>query len=270
MTTEFPRPSNILSLTFNEQSERGQSYAVGKFFITQDITRGFKTDTGDLIFTTDPMGSWRNNEWFVKPANSDCAYKVTGWGKKPRDEDHDFEVIISDQIGDSSHVSNEFTSVKTIVIKNKAVTTSTDNIFQTRELSEQECRDLTNAVQTRKITVLGMPEMRKIESVFKTEDNEYIVVSGDAIKFSYEGYRLFKGQPDNLTELKVENVTRYRDGGTTFYKAEEGTLYTPSAFKTNENPTWNQQDVKRIDVQEFLKKMTGENLRAHGAKRWTP
>lgn len=82
------------------------------------------------------------------------------------------------------------------------------------------------------LTVIPLPAARRVEYLYLTEDGIIVYVSSDKYNHSYESFRLFAGDGENMREVPVEDVSRYRDGGTTFIDTPEGRFYspTPSGF----------------------------------------
>jgi len=96
---------------------------------------------------------------------------------------------------------------------------------------------------------IPMPDVRETAYFYKLADEDHVFyVSQSAHKFAYETMHLFRGgfasheQRCTLREVKVHNVTRYRDGGTTFVYAQEGILFVPrrgsNGFHGKKQTTW--------------------------------
>lgn len=78
--------------------------------------------------------------------------------------------------------------------------------------------------------IVPLPEIRVKDYLF-SKDNEYIYVSYDKYMVDYSDYKFFLGPPEEMRELKILDLVRYRDGGTTIIKTERGELYVPTSFK---------------------------------------
>lgn len=84
------------------------------------------------------------------------------------------------------------------------------------------------------------PDTRKVEGAYFVKDlNIILVVTAPDYDYEYNKLRFFilrdQGRSAQEADLTVE---RYRDGGTTFYKTKDGTLYVPTPFKKDETPHW--------------------------------
>ncbi|MFI5240687.1 MAG: hypothetical protein ACHQUB_03185 [Candidatus Saccharimonadia bacterium] len=72
--------------------------------------------------------------------------------------------------------------------------------------------------------------IRVPEYLFALPDGEIIYVSADMHHYTYKTFRFFIGPPASLREVPVLRVDRYRDGGTTYVRTEEGTLFSPTRY----------------------------------------
>jgi len=68
----------------------------------------------------------------------------------------------------------------------------------------------------------------------------FIYVSRD--KYKYDPVKFFFGICDNMFEYKILDFTRYRDGGTTKIKTEEGILHIPTPFNKERIITFNDKE----------------------------
>lgn len=96
---------------------------------------------------------------------------------------------------------------------------------------------------------IPLPIVRVPEYLFlhETSGDVYIYVSADKYNNSYESFKLFIGNGDNMRELPVRHVERYRDGGTTYIETDEGTLFSPTPFDQDAKATWNQRVLVGVD-----------------------
>jgi hypothetical protein len=46
----------------------------------------------------------------------------------------------------------------------------------------------------------------------------------------YDTHKFFIGNADNMKQIPILDIIRYRDGGTTIIKTELGTLHVPTPF----------------------------------------
>lgn len=105
-------------------------------------------------------------------------------------------------------------------------------------LAEDEMAQLRAAVIGRKITFVAEVETRGVECAFEDNKGNVFVVSCVKNNYRYETLRLFTGTSlDDLREIALTNVDRFRDGGTTYYRTAEGTLFNPSPMRDGD-PKW--------------------------------
>lgn len=89
-----------------------------------------------------------------------------------------------------------------------------------------------------------LPEIRRKEYYLKMEDGTIFYVDALKHNFSYETMRLFTGLRE-IHEVKINNITRARDGGTTFIYTNEGRLFVPSKMLGKQlKPTWTRDGSK--------------------------
>ena len=112
---------------------------------------------------------------------------------------------------------------------------------------------------------IKIPEFREIAYAFYCSTlDKYLIVDQSKYNFQYEDMRLFFG--DTITGLhtpKIENFTRYRDGGTTTFTFEcEGKHYEffhPSPFKQDNLPSklneYGLTELTDADKTKFIKDM---------------
>jgi hypothetical protein len=116
-------------------------------------------------------------------------------------------------------------------------------------LANEAARELT------KIDATKISDERRPEYLFKVSDEKYLYVSASKNNYSYESFKMYTGSPGDMHEVPIDKVTRYRDGGTTFIKTPEGTLYVPSVLRPDPSfgpePTWNSKVIAKADVNQF-------------------
>jgi hypothetical protein len=88
------------------------------------------------------------------------------------------------------------------------------------------------------IDVVPLPNVRQPEYLFQMPDGQYIYVSADKYRYSYESFRLFIGKMREMKPIPITDVQRMRDGGTTYVETNLGILYSPTPFRVNEPATW--------------------------------
>ena len=97
-----------------------------------------------------------------------------------------------------------------------------------------------------------LPHIRIPEYLFKLADGNLIYVSCDKYHYAYELFKLFIGKPDQMEEIHVNDVQRFRDGGTTYVKTDKGVLYSPTTADPKAKPTWDGEKIKELDPKDFL------------------
>lgn len=120
-----------------------------------------------------------------------------------------------------------------------------DEDFYTREEGEEF-----------EVEVIPLPLARRAEYLFRKKDGALIYVSSDKYNYSYESFKLFVGDGKTMREIPVQDVCRYRDGGTTYVKTGVGTLFSPSPMKSDPEvfPRWEegeeQQELIRLEPKD--------------------
>ena len=125
-------------------------------------------------------------------------------------------------------------------------------------LSKDEVSALNKKIQGKKIPLWSLPDYREPQYYFKGSDGESYYVGADAAQFTYESFRLYKGKPGAMKEIKIKNVERYRDGGTTYITGEDGSvLFSPSGFGVaKKQATFTGPDGKVVNLEKALYKDT--------------
>lgn len=98
-----------------------------------------------------------------------------------------------------------------------------------------------------------LPEVREREYMFKLADGSQLYVSHDKYNYDFKTLKLFIGKPgEQMRELKIEDVTRFSDGGTTYIKTPEGVLFVPSPLGGRRmEPSWNGEPITESDPTNF-------------------
>ena len=88
------------------------------------------------------------------------------------------------------------------------------------------------------VVFVPVPEVRIPEYLFQFEDGRYVYVDAVKYGYAYEHFRLFIGTADDMQQKDITSTVRYRDGGTTVIRVEEGVLYSPTTFNNKAKPLW--------------------------------
>lgn len=104
------------------------------------------------------------------------------------------------------------------------------------------------------------PLQRRPEYLFRTKDGKYIYVSVDKLEHSYKSFKLFYGSAEAMKQIPVTYVVRYRDGGTTYVHTDSGTLFSPTPFEKEKKAMWLDQEVEKLDPQEFKIQEIGDTV----------
>jgi hypothetical protein len=73
----------------------------------------------------------------------------------------------------------------------------------------------------------GIDPSQELEYFGKLDDLTFFVVIRPKEDWNYSDFKLKIGKQDDLKEIKVNNVERYRDGGTTVMHTAVGRFYFP-------------------------------------------
>lgn len=109
-------------------------------------------------------------------------------------------------------------------------------------LSRKQIEELEAKLRDKKMPVAGLPkDVYRTEYLLKEKgSNRHIYVEAPEYDFSYDGFRLYVGEPGKMTQLKIKDVVRFRDGGTTTITTVDGQkLYVPTPAKPELSPKWN-------------------------------
>jgi hypothetical protein len=89
---------------------------------------------------------------------------------------------------------------------------------------------------------------RRCEYLFQLmEDRGRLLYVSSVAGGDYDTFRLFLGIAPQLLAVPIDDVTRYRDGGTTVMNTAVGILVAP-AQQHDEEPTWMVEDDENVDL----------------------
>lgn len=103
----------------------------------------------------------------------------------------------------------------------------------------------------RSFKFVALPEVRVTSYLFALPDGNVIYVSHDHHHFAYETMRFYMGPWDNLQRIRVHDVDRYRDGGTTNIFTAAGVMHSPSPFKEDEKAIWTPHHAERVELMQL-------------------
>ncbi len=103
--------------------------------------------------------------------------------------------------------------------------------------------------------VVPLPNARRVEYLCRAENGTLIFVSSDVYYYSYESFRMFVGDGEEMREVPIQRVDRYRDGGTTNVFTDEGVFRSPSPFKAQQDSTlvlsWRKEPLANLNQDDF-------------------
>ncbi len=102
------------------------------------------------------------------------------------------------------------------------------------------------------IEVVPLPTVRRPEYLFRLADGNFLFVSADKYRFSYTSFRMWIGNGEEMKEIGVRYVGRYRDGGTTIIQTDSGNFFSPTPFDTEKKATWNDEEMTRLKIEDFV------------------
>lgn len=227
-----------------------------------EISNAYKNENGDILFSTSFF-----TDWYILTTDNNSAYKlpVAGYGGT----DIEFNVSLT-------HELDKEKNLQLNVNKNEGkafIGTSFDDM-KLEILSDDEKTKLCQSILNNEISCIGLPEVRDIEEALQFPNGDYLVVSCNKIDYEYETLHMFTGSSlDSLRQITINNVERFRDGGTTFYMTDEGILYTPFQGK-GEDSTWtpegSEENVKLtiLDCKEMAQEIGNKDKRICGVITW--
>lgn len=180
----------------------------------------FATKSGKLLIMDVELGA----NHLYSPDGVTYYVIYGGVGRSRRFDNGIPEELICEEFGrfhiPSLDIDEPFDRDRDILTWNGEVFTRTDETFDRQSAK-----------------LVELPQTRQSEYLAFSEDGSLVVyVSASKYKFSYESFRLFVGNGAEMREIKIQNVTRYRDGGTTIITTNEGTFFSPTAF--DKATTW--------------------------------
>jgi hypothetical protein len=99
------------------------------------------------------------------------------------------------------------------------------------------------------INYVSLPKSIIINDILHN-GNDFYVITRSEFYWKYNSSRVYKINND-VIEYKVLDITRYRDGGTTYYKTDKGTLYIPTSFNKDLKPYWESNNLDKIYLEEI-------------------
>jgi len=188
----------------------------------------FKSGNNYIAYDTDGLG-----EQLCHSSNGKNFYEVFRTGYSGSLDDHRVSFVTRDGQEGSWHYKDGEILVDRVRL----------GVFESRELFKK-------VSPPAEVIFVALPEIRIPEYLFRLPNERFIYVSANKYHYSYESFRLFTGKGDNMREIEIKSVRRFRDGGTTEIRTEEGLLYFPSPFKKG-NATWDNEKIKRLDPSEY-------------------
>jgi len=83
------------------------------------------------------------------------------------------------------------------------------------------------------------PDSRKTEYLCVSDDGRLVIyVTASAYDYTLESFRFFIGDGNTMRELKITNVNRLNDGGTTYIQTEDLEFYSPAPRYMDDQPDW--------------------------------
>lgn len=99
--------------------------------------------------------------------------------------------------------------------------------------------------------VEGVPQKFSVGYFGRIDEKTYYVIlalTRDNPVPYYKGFRAFVGPAEKLREIKVKNVERYRDGGTTYVETTAGSFYFPRGLRgLEEKPTFRGEPIEEFE-----------------------
>jgi hypothetical protein len=110
-----------------------------------------------------------------------------------------------------------------------------------------------------------LPRVRQPEYLFQVDDGSIVYVSSEKYGCSYKSFKLYVGRlVDPLRGIPITDVARYRDGGSTIIKTNQGELYSPTPLGQSGLPgrgpqaTWGGLFAMKLDPKLFVISETEE------------
>lgn len=227
----------------------------------QNIDHAYRNNNGDVFFSFDLF------RWYVLPQGGREAFRLgegsaSSSGILTAAFNHE---LTGKMIGVlKADLKQGIAAIACCLDQGPDRTTYTE---QLERLPAQEFDVLTQAVRSRKISFIGIPEIRALEGAFRKQNGNLLVVSCNRSDYSYDALRVFSGPTmQELKEIPVAKVERFRDGGSTFFYTERGILYSPAGMDSlTVAPKW--QGGCNLEFQQDLRDWTDKKSSAEKLTR---
>lgn len=135
-------------------------------------------------------------------------------------------------------------------------------------MTDRDKMTLDKSIMAGEVFLLDPPETRGIFSAFRSEVGKFFIISTNTQSRYPNSMRLLTGfSLDHLTEIPVEGVDAYRDGGTTIFHTLQGKLFVPSKFRRDtQSPAWTPKEGDKSVLQEVSKEEVLELMAAQGIR----
>ena len=141
--------------------------------------------------------------------------------------------------------------------------------FEFMTLKELSIEDISD------IKYVPIPDSNIIESLLSSSEYDIMfVIQRPEIYWHYNKFRVHMFNKRGLVgeEIKVINVERYRDGGTTIIKTSKGEIYEPTPFEKNKKHTWTDNNGIEISLEcvdlKLLDEQLVENIHLKTGTNW--
>lgn len=223
------------------------------------VQNAYRNHWGDIFFNV------HYTNWYVLPKNSNEAFKIGTGDISAGTVSAAFKHELTGKLIGVLKANADQNLAVLACCLDESVNKTTYTV-QLERLSAPEKAALTQAIRCRKISFVGIPEVRALESAFRKQNGNLLVVSCNRSDYSYDALRVFTGPSmQELREIPVAKVERFRDGGSTFFYTERGILYSPAGMDSlTVVPKW--QGGCNLEFQQDLRDWTDEKS---GAEKLT-
>lgn len=225
------------------------------------VQNAYRNHHGDVFFNV------HYTNWYVLPKNSSEAFKVGTGSVSAGSISAAFKHELTGKLIGvlKANVDQGLAALACCLDTSVDKTTYT---VQLERLSAPEKVALIQAIRCREISFVGIPEVRALESVFRKQNGNLLVVSCNKSDYSYDALRVFTGPSmQELREIPVAKVERFRDGGSTFFYTERGILYSPAGMDSlTVAPKW--QGGCNLEFQQDLRDWTDKKSSAEKLTRF--
>ena len=103
------------------------------------------------------------------------------------------------------------------------------------------------------IPLIPLPDEKYPAYLFRYKDGaSSIIIYVDKQKYTWNyNFRLFIGKVGEMKELKVTDVRRLRDGGTTYIHLEDRSVLFAPAARRGKIPTWIDSNGQKIEIKRL-------------------